>query len=305
MRVLGVILLVIGFFIAFLFKSFLPENLVYFVWFKAAIDILASFHVYIGVFMMLTGGAMIYYHPERWSWSLFVVPILVTLFAILQLLLKNGMGQFITLIVLASIGSSLGGLTYIAVSVIGTWRSIHEKLKKTAKENIRYLEKNSDTTNNCLDEIRKQIEKCCQESDAEDATIEINKLMKRKRYFEKKREEIQKQINKLNQIIDEDPKWEVVKPKIDFKRRMLRIPLAIGLSIGFGLLGALSGIDIIENLIKSTDTLETGSKTPYYIQALGVFFLIGLYPRVFEKLLKELADRLTGEKEDDSPPTKG
>jgi hypothetical protein len=209
-------------------------------------------------------------------------------------------------------GALMGHLTYLATSTLGTWRNVH-KVKITSAERRRVAKRKEldektaelNGVNQAIKALKELIEgpspgpnasapgggASSQLTPQQRAELEA-KLDKQLTAVESLRETIAQLAEEEHTFeenwqkeIHKDPKWEDVNPAIAFERRLMRLPLAVGVGIGFGFLGILLGVDSLSP--KPDKPLQVGT-------IIGISFLIGLYPRVFENALKALADKLTG-----------
>jgi len=176
-------------------------------------------------------------------------------------------------------GSVLGGITYVAISVVTSWRELHRTSTNDLTKEIEWLESQIQILQETQTAIWRANSEVKQQSD-ENVTW--------------KDKDLEELIDELNQKLKDkrnerkEPDWSIVHPTIAWPWRLLRIPMAVGIAVGLALLGAMSGVDSLE-------PPKHGEVDQQQLaMVLGVFYLVGLYPRVFESLLKTIADRLAG-----------
>ncbi len=260
---------------------------------------LAKISPFVAIIPLAAAGWVI---SQRWGALICALGFTALLFLGPAMVLAVDLRQSLTLCAAAVVGSILGGMTYLSISLLGTWNELRDQRRRANnrelyrhKKEYRKIEERLDIlvtgTNNLppktegSSDIRENIEA---ESQDEATPNEVKSKAEEHRRLSSRCAELERTISGLEVLALREPDWQEVWEAISWKLRFFRIPMAIGIAIGLAFLGKLAGIKALG---------DPGREGNIW-NVIGVFFLVGLYPRVFERLLKGLADRLTSQKTD-------
>jgi Skp family chaperone for outer membrane proteins len=252
-------------------------------------------------------GVVFYLRRKHFPWALLTIMMVVAaavMFILLAVQLSaastaqsiENLKKIILVSTSAITGSLLGHLTYLATSTLGTWSNVHDAgiadfKERLASKRAQWQKKQADLTS-ATDARTKSQQSFNKENDTnkrasllkdlEDTQGLVDKLVAEERSFANAVSDLSRELSKKSHG---DPHWNTVANSISWERRLMRLPLAVGVAIGCTFLGELLGIDVLTTPKEGIAPLGP---------ILGIAFMIGLYPRVFENALKGLADRLAG-----------
>lgn len=199
-------------------------------------------------------------HPSKWSVLPMILGWALLIFAMLQLPMLRPSVEQPTPYQLALLGSILGYMTYLPISIIGKYHEIED-------DHHMLLDKINSGLLSQLDSSVKKLS--APDSSSTDSSPAFKEL-----------QQLNQQIAANRLAYHREPSWDEVLAAIEWPVRIMRLPMVMGIAGGLVFLGSMMHISDFD-------------KEP----PIGVFFLVGLYPRLFEAAFKGLADRLTKEKD--------
>jgi gas vesicle protein len=251
----------------------------------------------IGVLAFLAlAGYMRERREERWAWvTIFVlVGILIVLGAEVIEWLEAGSERQIGVVEMLEgvlLASAVGGITYVLINVGGSVRNLVEGHAQVYRSRREALESCRDQLINEMQEYAVQDQRSNSHEQNLHPAVRVNTI---KEYQDQIRQ-LEDDILQALQDETSENKKEISEALMQFSihRRLFHVLMAMGLAVGVAVLGSSVGVDAFKD--------RTGDDA---LIILGVSFLVGMFPRVFETFLKGIADRLVGE-EASRKPLKG
>lgn len=183
-----------------------------------------------------------------------------------------------------ALASAMGGITYTLINIASKWRRAYQRLVRVKRRQQRYLLAKRRAYEKRLEDIW--------EDDELEERARDNLIKK----FEDELEKIDARLDEL--IIEEmnetDTDLKEAYRQVFLDLRVVHVVMSMLLALGFVVVALALGIDFF------TGVGRAGEESEQYAAAiLAMAFLVGMFPRVFERFLKGVADRLIGAAEED------
>lgn len=241
----------------------------------------------------LASGAVKHHRDDRWSAvSVYVLIALLVILAVEVgewLVSEPPDRRLLSLFKGVALASAMGGVTYVLINIAAKWREAYQRLVYIRRRERAYLVAKRRRYEEELKGVLTNPDKKDEEDDHE-------KLIAR---YEKKLKEIDDRLQELvmEEMDETQPDLKVAYGKVHMDRRVVHVVMSMLLAMGFVVVALALGIDFF--------TVTPGSGIPheqYAAAVLALAFLVGMFPRVFERFMKGVADRLIGGADEDEDP---
>jgi hypothetical protein len=188
-----------------------------------------------------------------------------------------------------ALGSAMGGVTYVLINIGAKWRRLYEDYIRPRQEERHILEER-------LDLYRDQwmAASILPAKDRVSAT-ELRAQLELDAEFRQVVEEMNNRIETL--VLEEADEVYILKQsygKVHLDRRVLHVIMSMLLALGFAVVALALGVDFLD----LSEPPPPNGQDMYPAAVLAASFLVGLFPRVFERFMKGVADRLIGSDEE-------